>query len=127
MAEKNQTKSNGRGGARKGAGRKAGSATKRTREIADSAAEKGVTPLEFMLQIMRDDLPPADDPKVQIARDAMRFEAAKACAPYMHPRLTAVEIAGPDGGPIESRTTLDVSGLSIEQLRALGSIRLNGE
>lgn len=27
----------------------------------------------------------------------MRFEAAKAAAPYMHPRLAAVEHSGPDG------------------------------
>jgi hypothetical protein len=43
MSEKNQTKSKGRGGSRKGAGRKTGSATKKTREIADKAAAEGVT------------------------------------------------------------------------------------
>lgn len=52
MFENNQTKSK-RGGARKNAGRKAGAATKRTREIADKAAEEGLTPLEVMLQTMR--------------------------------------------------------------------------
>ncbi len=96
----NQTKSNeGRGGQRKGAGRKPGSATKRTREIADRAMAEGVTPLEFMLQVMRS---PSDheDAKVQVAREAMRFEAAKAAAPYIHPRLAAIEHTGPNGGPI---------------------------
>jgi hypothetical protein len=96
MAEKNQTKSNGRGGARKGAGRKAGSATKRTREIADKAMGDGITPLEFMLRIMRaepqDDI---EDPRVLIDIQSMRFEAAKAAAPYIHPRLAAVEHTGP--------------------------------
>jgi hypothetical protein len=47
---KNQTKSKaigaGRGGKRPGSGRKKGSATKKTREIADRAAAEGITPLE---------------------------------------------------------------------------------
>jgi hypothetical protein len=97
--EKNQRKSkesNARGGKRPGSGRKKGSATKRTREIADRAAEEGITPLEFMLNVMR---APSDhdDPKVVIARESLRFEAAKAAAPYMHPRLAAVEHTGADG------------------------------
>lgn len=92
MTENNQPKSN-RGGKRVGAGRKAGSATKKTREIAEKAAQEGITPLEFMLAVMR---APSDheDPKVQCAREAMRFEAAKAAAPYIHPRLAAVEHSG---------------------------------
>lgn len=101
MIQSNQTNSNGggRGGRRTGAGRKPGSATKKTREIADKAAAEGVTPLEYMLQVMRR---PTDheDPKVAIAREAMAFEAAKAAAPYMHPRLAAVEHTGEDGGPL---------------------------
>jgi hypothetical protein len=43
------------GGARSGAGKKVGAATKKTREIADNlAADGGLTPLEFMLQTMRE-------------------------------------------------------------------------
>jgi hypothetical protein len=85
MSENNQTKSkksNGRGGKRANAGRKVGAATRRTREIADKAAEGGITPLEFMLQIMRNE---AGEPET-------RFEAAKAAAPYVHPRLSAVDV-----------------------------------
>ena len=91
----NQANSN-RGGARPNAGRKKGSATKRTREIADRAAEEGLTPLEFMLNVMR---APSDheDPKIQCAREAMRFEAAKAAAPYVHPRLANVEVGNKEG------------------------------
>ena len=100
MFENNQTKSNGRGGKRPGAGRKTGSATAKTREIADKAAQSGITPLDYMLQVMWS---PSDheDIKVQIAREAMRFEAAKAAAPYMHPRLASVEHTGANGGPIQ--------------------------
>jgi hypothetical protein len=42
-----------RGGKREGAGRKAGSLTKRTREIAEQATASGLTPLEVMLTNMR--------------------------------------------------------------------------
>ena len=34
------------------------------------------------------------------------------------------EISGPDGGPIEVNNTVDVSKLSIEQLRVLASIKI---
>lgn len=92
--QNNQTNSNvGRGGQRKNAGRPKGSATKRTREIADRAMEEGISPLEYMLNVMRDNTE-HEDPRVQVARDAMRFEAAKAAAPYIHPRLQAIEHSG---------------------------------
>jgi hypothetical protein len=71
----------GHGGARTGAGRKAGSLTTKTREIAEKAASEGITPLEYMLEILR-------DPR---AEKGQRFEAAKAAAPYIHPRLANVD------------------------------------
>jgi hypothetical protein len=83
--QKNQ--SGGRGGRRAGAGRKVGLLTTKTREIANILMEKGETPLEFMMKLMRDDK----------QNSAVRFEAAKAAAPYMHPKLAAVEHSGPDG------------------------------
>ncbi|KWT72245.1 MULTISPECIES: hypothetical protein [unclassified Variovorax] len=108
MFENNQTNSKnskGRGGARKNAGRKTGSATKKTREIADKAAEEGLTPLEVMLQTMRalvgrfDTLQKAartDDERAAVPLDFM-IEAsgiAKDAAPYIHPRLAAIEHSG---------------------------------
>ena len=80
-----------RGGVRPGAGRPAGSATKRTREIADAAAESGQTPLEFLLSVMRD---PGYD-------EAKRIDAAKAAAPYVHARLASVEVGNKDDKPFE--------------------------
>ena len=98
--EKNQVESS-HGGTRKGAGRKTGSATKRTREIADKAMDEGISPLEYMLQVMRavpsEELPPRE----WLAATMMRFEAAKSAAPYIHPRLQAIEHTGPDGGAME--------------------------
>lgn len=100
MAENNQTNSNGRGGARKGAGRKAGSATARTREIADKAMAEGISPLEYMLEVMRKDISDEAEPETMWKAMAMKFEAAKAAAPYIHPRLAAIEHTGANGGPV---------------------------
>lgn len=72
-----------RGGKREGAGRPAGAANKKTREIADKAALDGITPLEVMLQTMRD----AWDG----GSKGLACQIAKDAAPYMHPRLTAVD------------------------------------
>jgi len=91
MSENNQTQSK-RGGARKGAGRKAGSATQKTREIADKAAAAGVTPLEVMLEAMHSFRATGDLEK------AASF--AKDAAPYIHPKLAAIEHTGKDGGAI---------------------------
>lgn len=73
-----------RGGARSNAGRKRGAATRKTREIADRAAEAGVSPLEYLLTRMRDE---SETP-------AMRLDAAKSAAPYVHPRLANIEHKG---------------------------------
>jgi hypothetical protein len=139
MKSNNQTKSTGRGGKRPGSGRKAGSATKKTREIADRAAAEGITPLEVMLKTMRALVEraeklgrekPVPGEKPAVTPLELMVEAAsvaKDAAPYMHPRLAAIEHSGPNGGPIEGKTTLDVGSLSMDQLRALASIRLNGE
>jgi hypothetical protein len=110
MSENNQTKSTGRGGARKGAGRKPGSATKKTREIADKAMDSGISPLEYMLEVMRSEAPESEDARVLVAHQAMRFEAAKAAAPYVHPRLAAIEHTGGDGGPIDHSLTVEFVG-----------------
>ena len=83
-----------RGGKRVGAGRPAGSATRRTREIADAAARDGLSPLEVMLRAMREHaLAERWDQAAAVAKDA---------APYCHPRLAAVEVSGEDGGPVQS-------------------------
>ena len=69
-----------RGGNRIGAGRKRGSKTARTSAIALNAAEAGVTPVEYMLSIMRDDTQP----------QTIRLQAACMAAPYVHPRLAHI-------------------------------------
>jgi hypothetical protein len=101
MSENNQTQSK-RGGVRKGAGRKAGSATQKTREIADKAAAAGITPLEVMLEAMNEFRASGDLEK------AAGF--AKDAAPYIHPKLAAIEHTGKDGGAIDHSLTVQFVG-----------------
>jgi hypothetical protein len=82
----------GHGGRRQGAGRKPGSPTKRRREIIDKAADAGITPLELQLRTMRmlwERAHRNSEPDLQLAKDACAIAAQ--CAPYLHPRLSAVE------------------------------------
>lgn len=106
------------GGKRLGAGRKRGSATKRTREIAERALAEGITPLEVMLENMNfarteakrvlgmliDSGTPLPEKFNELGEllkfRAMAQEAAKDAAPYMHPRLAAVEHTGKDGNAL---------------------------
>lgn len=82
-----------KGGARKGAGRKPGSPNKKTSEVVRKAEESGIMPLEFMLNIMRSGTPNAEmTPQECIDFAALRFEAAKAAAPYLHPKLSSIEV-----------------------------------
>ena len=109
-----------RGGAREGAGRKPGQLTLRTKKIAEEAAEKGLTPLEVMLDNMRFAHSGAENALQILIREheraplekfdtyrqmlnlrALAQEAAKEAAPYMHPRLASIEHKGPDDGPIQ--------------------------
>ena len=67
-------------GERRG-GRQKGTLNTRTREIAEAALADGMTPLDYLLTVMRDTK----------AEGAQRLDAAKAAAPYVHPRLSSVE------------------------------------
>lgn len=79
------------GGKREGAGRKAGAATRMNEAARQQAAEGGLMPLEYMLNVLRDEARlPAD-----------RMDAAKAAAPYVHAKLASVEHSGKDGGPLQ--------------------------
>lgn len=99
------------GGKREGAGRKLGSVSRLDAEARRKATEGGPTPLDFLLEIMRDEN--------QEAR--ARLDAAKAAAPYCHARLSATEVSGPGGSAVTVRTTqiLDISDFTEEELDVL--------
>lgn len=72
------------------AGRPKGAIEKRSREIAERAAAEGITPLEVMVNIMREQWQLYEQEKTP-ERAAAALAAAEKAAPYMHPRLAAVE------------------------------------
>ncbi len=84
-------------------GRKRGSLNRRTlaqqqqsKTIVQAAKEAGLTPLEYMLAVMRD---PETPPQ-------RRDDMAKACAPYVHPKLAAVD---PDTGkPLQEQGQVNI-------------------
>jgi hypothetical protein len=71
----------GFGGRRPGAGRPRGSRNRRTRETI-AAVEQGLTPLAYLTSVYRDE-------SIDIR---CRLEAAKAAAPYVHPKLSQIEV-----------------------------------
>lgn len=76
-------KSSNRGsqpGERRG-GRQKGVPNRKTEEQVEAVKATGLTPLEYLTSIYQD----AD------ADEAKRLDAAKAAAPYVHPRLSAIE------------------------------------
>jgi hypothetical protein len=112
------------GGKREGAGRKPGSLTARTREVAEKALAEGKAPLEVMLDNMRHfqqvaldaeavlagltveeiggkDMSPEEQFKMLMAKAKnaagfrqMAQECARDAAGYMHAKLTAVQHSG---------------------------------
>ncbi len=72
-------------------GRVKGTPNKATAAKAEAIASSGLTPLDFMLDVMRDQRNPLH----------LRASAAKDAAPYVHPRLANIEHTGRNGGPIE--------------------------
>jgi hypothetical protein len=72
-----------RGGKRQGAGRKRGVPAQKTQEIAAKAYDKGITPLEVMLETMREHW--------EGGRKSDACMIAKDAAPYMHARIQAVQ------------------------------------
>ena len=79
--------------------RKKGSVGKLKREA--EIAASGLTPLNYMLGIVRAETPPGLDASVAMSRETLRFEAAKAAAPYCHPRLQAMTLGGDPENPIK--------------------------
>jgi hypothetical protein len=80
-----------RGGYRPNSGRPKGSTNKLDQEARKKAIETGISPLEYLLGVMR-------NPEMDLEK---RIDAAKAAAPYVHARLQAVTHTGPDDGPVK--------------------------
>ena len=73
-----------RGGKREGAGRKPGVHNKASAAREAAIQASGLTPLDYLMGVVRNEgASPAD-----------RLDAAKAAAPYVHPKLASVEHKG---------------------------------
>ena len=124
MIESNQKKS--KGGKRPGAGRKTGSLTKRTRQIAEAVAAQGITPLEVMMKVMHQlyeeasnvqeeelgDKTLANEARIKLLN--MAATIARHAAPYVHPRLSAIEHTGKDGAPLQSGVLVVPGAMSMD-------------
>ena len=94
----------GHGGARIGAGRKAGSGLSpeaRGKRLQAKIREKlafsdGKTPLDFMLGVMQD-----ERHKINL-----RMQAAVAAAPYVHAKLSSVEVKGNSDQPLQVQSDI---------------------
>ena len=116
-----------RGGKRPGAGRKKNIPNKASANREREAAASGATPLDVMLKSMRLLMALANES----ANDDKLFEryiraaasVAKDVAPYIHPRLSTVELNGSPDRPIAHRVDLlngaDLQSLTAEQLADL--------
>lgn len=78
-----------RGGKRENAGRKPGVPNQKTQEQVKAIEESGLTPLEYMLSVLRD----------EEADRTLRLDAANKAAPYVHAKLSSIEVGGKEGAP----------------------------
>jgi hypothetical protein len=87
-----------RGGRREGSGRPKGAINKRTEEAIAKAAETGITPLDYLLGLMRD----------EGQEQSVRLDAAKAAAPYVHAKLQAIQHSGDAENPVNLITRVEL-------------------
>jgi hypothetical protein len=85
----------------KSGGRKKGTPNQVTAKREAEIAASGLTPLDYMLGIMRAEHPNGASPEIIQAREELRFEAAKAAAPFVHARLQTTTLAGDPEKPLK--------------------------
>lgn len=72
-------------------GRPKGSPNKASAAKAAEVEASGLTPLDYLLSVMRN----------AGGDEARRVDAAKAAAPYVHPRLANIDLGNKDDKPFE--------------------------
>ena len=97
------------------AGRKKGTPNKATVKRQKEVEASGLTPLDFLLNVMRRPDPEKESSmswKDYYAMTAMltvhRMDAAKAAAPYVHPKLSSVEVKGDADSPVTYRIKYEI-------------------
>ena len=71
-------------------GRQKGTPNRVTSDMRQAIAESGETPLDYMIRVMRD----------ETTEPSRRDDMARAAAPYLHPRLSAVDLTSKDSSPV---------------------------
>jgi len=105
-----------RGGRRVGAGRKAGTTDRGMRkfkvnEVMDAIGSgPEATPLAFLMSIMH----------LKEAKMSDRIQCAIAAAPYVHPRLSSIEMKGDKENPLQIQTDI---GQALKALAELARTR----
>ena len=94
----------------KSGGRRKGTPNRATKAKAAKIAESGLTPLDYMLSVLRNEKAPSED----------RMEAAKSAAPYVHPKLAAMTHA--HSGALGVYDATKLSSLSDEELKLFESV-----
>jgi hypothetical protein len=87
-------------GTPKTGGRKKGTPNKKTKRLQDLIEASGVTPLDYMLGVLRDENATAME----------RMDAAKAAAPYVRSRLASIEHGGNAEKPVVQRMIVQWGG-----------------
>jgi len=95
---------------KKTGGRVKGTPNKRTLGKEREIAASGLTPLDYMLGVMRD----------KTVDNDRRDEMAKAAAPYVHPRLQSTALTDPDGNQLVIRIVDDWARPPGERLASAG-------
>lgn len=80
-------------------GRKKGTPNKVNARVAREAASSGETPLQYMLRVMR-------DPTVDHER---RDKLAVAASPYVHQKLSSLEVSGDPDNPVKHAHSVEVT------------------
>jgi hypothetical protein len=104
-----------RGGKREGAGRKSGVKNKITRELMARVEATGITPLDYMLSVLRDETAPVE----------RRDEMAKAAAPYVHARLHTTKVQGDKDAPLFDLSALTDAELDFLRLTVLKATQVD--
>ena len=93
-----------KGGFRAGVGRKTGTSDREMRKVNVEKVLQSIgsgpdkTPLAFMLGIMQ-----SDQSDIKISE---RIQCAIAAAPYVHPRLSSVEVKGDANAPLQIQSDI---------------------
>lgn len=91
-------------------GRPAGSQNLRNREIYNKATLEGLTPLEYLLSIMRD----------ETKDEELRILCAVRAAPFVHPKLANMEIKA----SVEHSNVIELSDSELAKIISKGEVEL---